>query len=133
LREVFADAHYFLALLIPNDEAHQAALAAARHLGAPCVTTAWVLTELADAMARPENRDECARFILALRGNPKFVIVPPTALRFEAGFDLYRGRPDKDWSLTDCISFVVMKERGITEALTGDRHFEQAGFTALLK
>ena len=52
---------------------------------------------------------------------------------FDEGVRLYVARPDKDWSLTDCISFVVMRERGITEALTGDRHFEQAGFVALLK
>ena len=49
------------------------------------------------------------------------------------GVALYAERPDKDWSLTDCISFVVMRTMDITEALTGDRHFEQAGFTALLK
>ena len=49
------------------------------------------------------------------------------------GVALYAERPDKDWSLTDCISFVVMRKMDITEALTGDRHFEQAGFTALLK
>ena len=133
MRAVFADTYYFLALLIPDDGAHEAALAAARNLSAQAVTTAWVLTEVADAMADLDNREECARLILALRSSPKFVIIPPTADRFEAGFELYRSRPDKDWSLTDCISFVVMKERGITEALTGDHHFEQAGFAALLK
>jgi predicted nucleic acid-binding protein len=47
--------------------------------------------------------------------------------------ELYAERPDKDWSLTDCISFVVMRHQGVTQALTGDHHFEQAGFTALLK
>jgi len=47
--------------------------------------------------------------------------------------ELYAERPDKGWSLTDCISFVVMRQQGITQALTGDHHFEQAGFTALLK
>jgi predicted nucleic acid-binding protein len=52
---------------------------------------------------------------------------------YEAGIELYRARADKDWSLTDCISFVVMEERGIADALTGDRHFEQAGFQAMLK
>ena len=52
---------------------------------------------------------------------------------FAAGLDLYRNRPDKAWSLTDCISFVVMRERSITEALAYDRHFEQAGFRALLR
>ena len=52
---------------------------------------------------------------------------------FEAGFNLFEARPDKDWSLTDFISFVVMEREGLTEALTGDHHFEQAGFTALLR
>jgi predicted nucleic acid-binding protein len=52
---------------------------------------------------------------------------------YDAGIELYRLRPDKDWSLTDCISFVVMAKRGISAALPADRHFEQAGFTALLK
>jgi uncharacterized protein len=52
---------------------------------------------------------------------------------FQAGMNLYRNRPDKGWSLTDCISFVVMREHAVQEALTGDHHFEQAGFTALLK
>jgi hypothetical protein len=49
------------------------------------------------------------------------------------GVQLYAQRPDKEWSLTDCISFVVMTQEGIFDALTGDRHFEQAGFVALLK
>jgi hypothetical protein len=61
------------------------------------------------------------------------VIIPAEPQLYEEGIALYRARPDKDWSLTDCISFVVMKARGITEALTGDHHFEQAGFVALLK
>jgi len=60
-------------------------------------------------------------------------IIPPSADLFERGVELYRQRSDKDWSLTDCISFVVMADEKITEALTGDRHFEQAGFYALLK
>jgi predicted nucleic acid-binding protein len=51
---------------------------------------------------------------------------------FAAGVELYGTRPDKEWSLTDCISFVVMKREGLTDALTGDRHFEQAGFKVLL-
>ena len=59
--------------------------------------------------------------------------MPTTDAVFEAGLELYLNRPDKDWSLTDCISFVVMEQEGLTEALTGDLHFEQAGFVALLK
>jgi len=52
---------------------------------------------------------------------------------FADGFGLYQGRPDKEWGLVDCVTFVVMKKRGITEALTADEHFEQAGFQALLR
>ena len=59
-------------------------------------------------------------------------ILPPTLELFEAGCDLYEQRPDKEWSLTDCISFVVMHNHGLTDALTADRHFQQAGFQALL-
>ena len=68
-----------------------------------------------------------------LGASPQVKIVPPDAALFDAGVQLYAGRADKDWPLTDCISFVVMTQERIVEALTGDRHFEQAGFTALLK
>ena len=59
-------------------------------------------------------------------------LAPPTVELFDAGVALYHSRTDKDWSLTDCISFVVMSQHGITGALTGDHHFEQAGFKVLL-
>lgn len=52
---------------------------------------------------------------------------------YQAGFDLFAARPDKAWSLTDCISFGVMRERGLSDALTADHHFEQAGFRAVFK
>jgi predicted nucleic acid-binding protein len=68
-----------------------------------------------------------------LRANPDVSVIACTEQLFQEGLDLYERRPDKDWSLTDCISFVVMKKAGISDALTGDHHFEQAGFTAILK
>jgi hypothetical protein len=61
------------------------------------------------------------------------MIVPASKQLFRAGFDLFSRRPDKDWSLVDCISFVVMKQRRLKEALTTDQHFIQAGFRALLR
>ena len=97
------------------------------------VTTSWVLVELADCMRLPHEREVTARFIAALRQALQTVVVPVSEAALWRGFELYRGRTDKEWSLTDCISFVVMKEQGLTQALTGDHHFEQAGFTALLK
>lgn len=73
------------------------------------------------------------RLLTSLREYPTVEIIPPDSTLFDRGFDLYSQRPDKGWSLTDCISFVVMTERGLTDALTGDHHFEQAGFRALLR
>lgn len=97
------------------------------------VTTTAVLTELADGFARSGDRNAIVRFISDLRGDLDIDIVTADEALFEAGMQLYASRPDKDWSLTDCMSFVVMQQQGILEALTGDRHFEQAGFIALLK
>ncbi len=68
----------------------------------------------------------------ALQADPACTIVPPTQTLFDQGVELYAERPDNGWSLTDCISFVVMRKHGITQGPTGDHHFEQAGFTALL-
>lgn len=68
-----------------------------------------------------------------LRADPNATIAPPSQTLFDQGLEFYADRPDKGWTLTDCISFVVMQQHGISQALTGDRHFEQAGFQALLR
>ena len=129
----FADAFYFLALLNEGDAAHTAALRWATAGRGSLVTTAWVLTEVAAAMAAPINRPLFLRLIEGFRTLRTVEVVPAEPERFDRGLDLYSRRPDTGWSLTDCISFVVMTERGLTEALTGDHHFEQAGFRALFR
>ena len=128
----FADTFYFLALLNSSDSAHAAAMQHSQGLGG-IITTEWVLTEAADAMAQPAKRQGFLELHRLLRAEPKVVIIPADSELFLRGVELYAGRPDKEWSLTDCISFVVMRDRGIAEALTGDHHFEQAGFVALLR
>ncbi|NOX53103.1 MAG: type II toxin-antitoxin system VapC family toxin [Planctomycetes bacterium] len=97
------------------------------------VTTAWVLTELANFLARGANRSLFVSLLEDMQSDNDAVIVEPTQEWFEKGVELFARRPDKDWSLTDCISFAVMTDQGITAALTTDHHFEQAGFTVLLK
>jgi len=129
----FADTFYFLALLNRRDRAHDRAMEALGQRRGRLVTTEFVLLEVADACADPADRPEFLRLIDSLASGPEVLIEPVSASLFQAGLELYRHRPDKDWSLTDCTSFVVMQREGITEALTGDRHFEQAGFVALLK
>jgi predicted nucleic acid-binding protein len=92
-----------------------------------------VLTELADGLARRGTRAMVTLVYDGLTADPATQIVASSADLWKRGRSLYASRPDKDWSLTDCISFVVMQEHGLTEALTADHHFEQAGFVALLK
>src|SRR5438477_6244053 len=98
----------------------------------PILTTAWILTEVGDAMAEPVNRPAFLRLVSWLRSSSDVEIVPCSPELFDRGVERYAERPDKEWSLTDCISFRVMEERGLTDALTGDHDFEQAGFVALL-
>jgi uncharacterized protein len=130
---LFADAFYFLALLNYDDAAHSKARTVSEELTDPLLTTAWVLTEGADALAAANLRQVFRRLMEALRFDSNNTIVPPTQTLFEQGLRFYAERPDKDWTLTDCISFVLMEQHGITRALTGDRHFEQADFQALLR
>ncbi len=133
MKTVFADTSYYIALLNPQDEYAEAACGYTRAFGGHQVSTAWVLTEVANSLSDVRNRQLAVDLIADLRADRRVEILPPSPELFEQGLVLYAQRPDKDWSLTDCISFVVMQERGLTEALTGDRHFEQAGFVALLK
>ena len=132
MNRVFGDAHYFLALANPQDAAHRAALQFAQHWRGEVVTTRWVLAEVADGLASPQNRRLAVMLVERVSREPRFCLVENSDALFERGFALYRNRQDKEWSLTDCISFIVMADERLSEALTGDHHFEQAGFTALL-
>lgn len=133
MKRVFADTVYYLALLNPRDQyAEVAALFTAGFSGA-FVTSAWVLTEVANSLARGADRALFVELYRDLADDRRVTIVPPALDLFEEGIEFYASRPDKEWSLIDCISFIIMREHGLTAALTADRHFEQAGFSVLLK
>jgi predicted nucleic acid-binding protein len=89
--------------------------------------------EIGNALARRRHRAAAVRRLAALEADPSIEVVPLSPLLYSDAFQLYRTRPDKEWGLIDCVSFVVMQARGIIEALTADEHFEQAGFDALLR
>ena len=133
MNKVFADTYYYLALLVARDDTHRLATELTRQLGGQIVTTGWVLLEFANAVSKSRRRHYFPSLLDDLKQNSQMTIIPPDEALFDEGTELYRNRPDKDWSLTDCISFLVMEREGITEALTGDHHFEQAGFTILFK
>lgn len=134
VRRVFADTHFYIALLSPKDADHLRAL---RFLATSdtleFVTTTSVLGELGNAMCRPRQRVRFSRFLNTLRNDTRTRVIDTGRGLFWRGIDFFCRRLDKEWSLTDCISFTVMADEGITEALTGDHHFEQAGFVSLLK
>jgi uncharacterized protein len=132
MNALFADAFYFVALLNRADQHHAKTHAVARELRCDIITTEWVLAEVADALASSASRRLAAAFIRELTLDAKVKIISATTDLFQRGLQLYEQRPDKKWSLTDCISFVVMQDEALHEALTGDEHFTQAGFRALL-
>lgn len=133
MNRVFGDTYFFIALLNRRESQHRRAVEFySSQTFEQILTTAWVLTELADGMSGRSTRTKCSEFIRRLLQDRNTRVIPPDDRLFGRGFELFEERSDKEWSLTDCISFVVMKEEGLQEALTGDRHFQQAGFTALL-
>ena len=130
---VFVDTFALIAWLNPADNAHALVAAYLDGFTGRLVTTEWVLMELADALSAPEARSTAVAFLKAVREDPLFEVVGYLPAVYQAGFDLFAARADKAWSLTDCISFGVMKERGLSKALTADHDFEQAGFRAVFK
>jgi len=131
MTSVFADAWYFLALLSRGDAGHEAAARWSRANARPVMLTEFVLVEVGNTLARGPARERFLELIESLRTDPNTTVVPATHGLVERGLRLFSERNDKTWSLTDCISFVVMRDHRITEALTGDHHFEQAGFATL--
>jgi len=131
MKSVFADTFHFLALLKADDPHHRRAVELHRVRWQKMATTDCVLLETGDACCDPGDHGDFLALYESITKDPRFQLVRLTPGLLERGLELFRSRPDKNWQLTDCISFVVMQEHGLTEALTGDRHFEQAGFKAM--
>jgi predicted nucleic acid-binding protein len=129
---VIADTFYFLGILNRADEAHQRCKEFASEFKGRLFTTDYVVVEVADGLASPNYRARTARFLQQIRIASSVTVVPASESLLLRCLELFASRTDKQWSLTDCISFVVMEDHGLTQAATGDLHFEQAGFRALL-
>jgi uncharacterized protein len=134
--EFFLDASYAIALSVTNDPNHERAVSLADELDSNStrlVTTRAVILEIGNALSRHRYRKAAAKLMQSLEEDPRVEVVELTNALHRAGFQLYREREDKEWGITDCISFIVMRERGLVAALTADHHFFQAGFRVLLK
>ncbi len=95
------------------------------------VTTEFIVLELGNAFSRAEDHSDFLALLAGMRASPRTKIIPLDSQLLQRGLELFAQRADKNWSLTDCISFIVMQEHDLKEALTEDRHFEQAGFKAI--
>lgn len=133
MRTAFVDTSYLLALMNSEDEYHGAAAAIARSYRGRLITTEYVLLEILDAMTAGPQRAMGSALVESLREDEDVDVIAASHELFEAGFELFQQRDDKQWGITDCISFVVMQQKGVSEAFTADHHFEQAGFRALLR
>ena len=130
---LFLDTSYILALLNTHDEFHYNAQILANQIDSPLITTEVILTEIGNALAKPKWRELAVETLNDLRTDEDVEIISVSTDLFSRAFQFYSTRMDKGWVLIDCISFMVMKDHKITDALTTDHHFEQAGFKALLR
>lgn len=133
MKRYFADAFFFFAWWNRFDGAHHLVREFLASFEGRLVTTRWVLIEVADGYASTPSRRKLRSLFHDLETDRMVTIIEASVSLNQRGLVLYGDRPDKAWSLTDCISFIVMEDEGLRDALTGDHHFEQAGFVALLK
>ncbi|MEK7263661.1 MAG: PIN domain-containing protein [Bacteroidota bacterium] len=135
-RAFFLDTAYAYALVNKSDAWHSAAVEWQNkivHEGVGLCTTEYVLCEIADGLSSLKFHKKTFQLISVLEESPLITVIPASTELFHKGFQLFEHYEDKEWSLTDCISFVVMRKYKLNEALTTDIHFQQAGFRALLR
>ena len=132
MKPVFADTSFYIALLRPDDENHPHSIEFDRHFGGQYLTSEFVLIELGNWLADPRNRSVFLETCRVLRSDQRTTILPATPEWVARGFALFGQRLDKHWSFIDCISFEMMRDHGLADALTTDHHFTQAGFHAIL-
>ncbi len=136
MAEVFLDTSFAIALAASTDQNYDRSVDLTHQLeksNIRLVTTQAVLLEIGNALSKQRYRVAAVQLLESLISDPNVEIVPMSNDLYMAAFNLFRHRSDKEWGLIDCISFVVMQERGILEALTADDRFNQAGFRALLR
>lgn len=136
MNDLFLDTGYVVALISDKDQHRQRAQELSQEIKRSrprIVTTQAILVEMSNALAAPDHRGTVAAYIEMLRREPFVDIVPTSQELLRRGFSLYKERQDKAWGWTDCMSFVVMRDRGIRDALAYDEDFQQAGFNALLR
>lgn len=136
MKKLYADAQYFIALINDKDQSHAAALIASQALhGVTVVTTEEALTEVLAFFAERGDylRSVAVAYVDDILADPDVIVRPQSHQSFLDGYALYKARPDKGYSLTDCILMDAMRQDGVPDILTDDDHFTQEGFTRLIR
>jgi hypothetical protein len=131
----FLDASFAIALSSAKDRYHDRSEILAKQMQetrAQMVTSRAVVLEIGNVLAKRRYRKAAIKLIESIEEDPSIEIVPVSEELYKRAFSFYKKRQDKEWGLTDCISFVVMQDYELNKALTADEHFRQAGFRALL-
>lgn len=134
--KLFLDTAFVIALISPKDIFHDKAMALSRQIrqgGIHMLTTRAILIEIGNSLAKANTRQAAIEMLESIEADDGITIVPMTEELYKESFKFFGSRMDKEWGLIDCISFVVMQKFDLTEALTSDRHFEQAGFIPLMR
>ena len=135
MQVVFADSAAWIALINTRDDLHRNAWHVFNELQKQqtrLITTEFVFLEVADGLSAPSHRQKTVTFMNGLQNRRWLKIVPVSPSLYDEGWQLYTQRPDKEWSLTDCTSFAVMQQEGISLAFASDHHYEQTGFQKLM-
>ncbi|NJN38904.1 MAG: type II toxin-antitoxin system VapC family toxin [Acaryochloridaceae cyanobacterium CSU_3_4] len=136
MTEFFLDTSFAIALSSVTDQNHLQAVQLANQIETnkiPLVTTQAILLEIGNALSKQRYRAAAIELLESLETDSSVETVIVTNSLYQLAFNLFKQREDKEWGLVDCISFIVMQDRGIIDALTADTHFQQAGFRALLR
>ena len=134
--QIFVDSFAWIAIINKSDNYHQVCINLLNKFlkqQAKLLTTNYILVETINALSKSENRKAIIEFINRIETSPSVIIFKITDELYQSAWHLYKNRMDKDWGITDCTSFEVMKSFNIKNAFTNDKHFEQADYKILAK
>ncbi len=135
MRTIFADTSGWLAIVVKSDLLHEKAVEIYLQLlksNCKFIVHDAILLEIGNGLSNVKARNTAVKLKENIENSNRVEIISLSSELIEGDWKLYAERLDKNWGIVDCISFVLMNDLKIAEALTADRHFEQAGFTKLL-
>lgn len=136
MTKVFLDTAYAIAIALPSDSLHTKATQLAQWVETEkvsIVTTRAILLEIGNALSKQRFRRKAVQLLTLIEHDASIEVISLSDTLYASALDLFQTRADQDWGLVDCVSCIVMKDKGIHKVLTADKHFQQMGFQAMLR